>query len=122
MKNIFKNRRKSYISDKQHINSQWDAEVWAEYKGNLYRAIVSVGNEDQDRKLKEENEAREDAQKIVAEWEHLSTLEKIIKAHERLTSNVRYVDTGDIWKDQSAHFALVEKMQYVLDMQIDLIC
>lgn len=122
MKNIFKNRRKSYISDKQHINSQWDAEVWAEYKGNLYRAIVSVGNEDQDRKLKEENEAREDAQKIVTEWEHLSTLEKIIKAHERLTSNVRYVDTGDIWKDQSAHFALVEKMQYVLDMQIDSIC
>ncbi|CBH40658.1 MAG6410 family transglutaminase-related lipoprotein [Mycoplasmopsis agalactiae] len=98
-----------YISGKKHTNSQWNTEVWAEYKGNLYRAIVSVGNEDEDRKLKEEKEARDAAKKIVAEWKDLSTLEKIIKAHEWLTTNVAYVDTGDIWKDQSAHSALVEK-------------
>ncbi|MCE6056416.1 hypothetical protein J7889_02295 [Mycoplasmopsis agalactiae] len=100
---------KGYISGKKHTNSQWNAEVWAEYKGNLYRAIVSVGNEDEDRKLNEEKEAREAAKKIVAEWKDLSTLEKVIKAHEWLTANVTYVDTGDIWKDQSAHSALIEK-------------
>ncbi|MCE6115272.1 MAG6410 family transglutaminase-related lipoprotein [Mycoplasmopsis agalactiae] len=98
-----------YISGKKHTNSQWSAEVWAEYKGNLYRAIVSVNNEDQDRKERELKEAKEAAKKIVADWQNLTTLEKIIKAHEWLTSNVKYTDTGDIWKDQSAHSALVFK-------------
>ncbi|EIN15370.1 Hypothetical protein, predicted lipoprotein [Mycoplasmopsis agalactiae 14628] len=98
-----------YISGKKHTSSQWSAEVWAEYKGNLYRAIVTVNNEDQDRKEKELKEAKETAKQIVANWKNLTTLEKIIKAHEWLTSNVQYTDTGDIWKDQSAHSALVLK-------------
>ncbi|QIN42453.1 lipoprotein [Mycoplasma capricolum subsp. capripneumoniae] len=89
------------------------ARLWAEYKGYLYSAIIKVYSEDKSKLINDENEAIEKAKKIVEEngWNKLPTLEKLTKAYEWVTKEVKYdydFTTGPILKNQNAHSALVK--------------
>ncbi|EXU60385.1 MAG6410 family transglutaminase-related lipoprotein [Mycoplasma mycoides] len=88
------------------------ARLWANYKGYLYSAIVKVYSAEKSKILKDEDEAVKMAKKIVDEngWKNLPVLEKLTKAYEWMTKNVKYdydLTTGPILKNQNAHSALV---------------
>ncbi|QVK07236.1 MAG6410 family transglutaminase-related lipoprotein [Mycoplasma mycoides] len=88
------------------------ARLWANYKGYLYSAVVKVYSAEKSKILKDEAEAVKMAKKIVDEngWKNLPVLEKLTKAYEWMTKNVKYdydLTTGPILKNQNAHSALV---------------
>ncbi|WP_434341866.1 transglutaminase domain-containing protein [Mycoplasma putrefaciens] len=88
------------------------AMLYAEYKGYLYSTIVKVYTKDKSRVIKEEAQAREAAKKIVKDndWMNLPTLERLTKAYEWITKNVKYDYTREnLFKNQSAYSALVER-------------
>ncbi|WFQ90439.1 MAG6410 family transglutaminase-related lipoprotein [Mycoplasma feriruminatoris] len=96
------------ISVKKFVdNSDAQAvELWAEYKGNLYKATVTVVP------VHEVNiqKAKQEAKKIVNEWRELPTLEKITKAYEWMTANVKFNYSSTLIKGQTAYSSLVEKI------------
>ncbi|WFQ94390.1 MAG6410 family transglutaminase-related lipoprotein [Mycoplasma feriruminatoris] len=88
------------------------ARLWANYKGYLYSATVTIYSEHKSKILKDENDAIKKAKKIVEEegWNNLPTLEKLTKAYEWITKEVKYdydFTSGPILKNQNAHSALV---------------
>ncbi|WFQ91040.1 lipoprotein [Mycoplasma feriruminatoris] len=90
------------------------ARLWASYKGYLYSAVVSVYSKEKSLILKKENEARKAAKEIVKKekWNELPTLEKLTKAYEWMTKEVKYDygnRTGELLRSQNAYSALVEK-------------
>ncbi|WFQ96257.1 lipoprotein [Mycoplasma feriruminatoris] len=80
-------------------------ELWAEYKGSLYMATVTVVP------IREINiqKAKQEAKKIVEKWKGLPTLEKITKAYEWMTENVKFNYDSTLIKGQTAYSSLVEK-------------
>ncbi|QVJ96721.1 lipoprotein [Mycoplasma mycoides subsp. capri] len=90
------------------------ARLWASYKGYLYSAIVIVYSSQKSKTLNNENEAKKMAKEIVEKngWKNLPTLEKLTKAYEWMTKEVKYdydFTTGPILKNQNAHSALVKR-------------
>ncbi|QVK03145.1 MAG6410 family transglutaminase-related lipoprotein [Mycoplasma mycoides] len=88
------------------------ARLWANYKGYLYSAVIKVYSTEKSKILKDEDEAVKMAKKIVNDngWKNLPVLEKLTKAYEWMTKNVKYdydLTTGPILKNQNAHSALV---------------
>nr|VZS00776.1 hypothetical protein MF5582_00768 [Mycoplasma feriruminatoris] len=96
------------ISVKKFVdNSDAQAfELWAEYKGSLYKATVTVVP------VREVNiqKAKQEAKKIVEKWRELPTLEKITKAYEWMTENVKFNYSSTLIKGQTAYSSLVEKV------------
>ncbi|UZK63896.1 lipoprotein [Mycoplasma mycoides subsp. capri] len=90
------------------------ARLWANYKGYLYSAVVTVYSSQKSKTLNNENEAKKMAKEIVEKngWKNLPTLEKLTKAYEWMTKEVKYdydFTTGPILKNQNAHSALVNR-------------
>ncbi|WFQ95432.1 MAG6410 family transglutaminase-related lipoprotein [Mycoplasma feriruminatoris] len=81
-------------------------ELWAEYKGSLYKATITVVP------VREVNiqKAKEEAKKIVSEWRELPTLEKITKAYDWMTKEVKFNYSSALIKGQTAYSSLVEKI------------
>ncbi|ENY68544.1 Hypothetical protein, predicted lipoprotein [Metamycoplasma auris 15026] len=84
------------------------AELWGEHQGFLYKVLVHIGGEDEERRVFEEEESKKKAKEITKDWTSLPILQQIKKAHDWIVQNIMYVDTKDIWKDQSAYSALVQ--------------
>nr|VZS00292.1 hypothetical protein MF5582_00523 [Mycoplasma feriruminatoris] len=90
------------------------ARIWASYKGYLYSAVVTVYSKERSKILDNENKARQAAKKIVEDerWNELPTLEKLTKAYEWMTKEVKYDydnRTGELLRSQNAYSALVER-------------
>ncbi|QVK06145.1 MAG6410 family transglutaminase-related lipoprotein [Mycoplasma mycoides] len=98
------------ISAKQYKNSS-DAqvvEIWAEYKGNLYKSVVTI------LPIVEVNisKARQEAKKIVEQqgWKDLPVLEQITKAYDWITKEVKFdYNVANSYDNQTAYSALVNK-------------
>ncbi|WFQ94608.1 MAG6410 family transglutaminase-related lipoprotein [Mycoplasma feriruminatoris] len=83
-------------------------ELWAEYKGSLYKATVAVVPVYEVKIQK----AKEEAKKIVSEWRELPILEKITKAYDWMTKEVKFDRSfrkSYSQDNQSAYSALVDK-------------
>ncbi|WFQ92082.1 hypothetical protein MFERI14815_00698 [Mycoplasma feriruminatoris] len=83
-------------------------EVWAEYKGSLYKATATVVPI-YEVKIQQ---AREKAKEIASQWKDLPTLEKITKAYDWMTKEVKFDRSFRVsynQNNQSAYSALVEK-------------
>ncbi|WFQ95284.1 MAG6410 family transglutaminase-related lipoprotein [Mycoplasma feriruminatoris] len=90
------------------------ARIWAVYKGFLYSAVVKVFSEYTSELINNEELAKKAAKDLVAEkkWNELPPLERLIKAYEWMTKEVKYdynLTDGPILKNQNAHSALVKK-------------
>ncbi|QVK05568.1 MAG6410 family transglutaminase-related lipoprotein [Mycoplasma mycoides] len=86
--------------------------IWAEYKGYLYPFFVEVPSQHHYNGESDKQKARKVAQELAQQWKELPTLEKITKAYEWMTKEVKYdpgYQTNSIYKDQTAYSALVEK-------------
>ncbi|PYF43624.1 MAG6410 family transglutaminase-related lipoprotein [Metamycoplasma alkalescens] len=94
---------------KPHEENQIITEVWAEYKGYLYQCLVKVASNDETRNIKEELIAEQEAEKIISDWKNLPTLQKVIKAHEWMVTNVIYLLQATPQDDETAYAALVNK-------------
>lgn len=98
------------ISAKEYKNNS-DAqvvEIWAEYKGNLYKSVVTILPIVEVNILK----ARQEAKKIVKEqgWKDLPLLEQITKAYDWITKEVKFdYSIANSYDNQSAYSALVNK-------------
>ncbi|QVK07007.1 MAG6410 family transglutaminase-related lipoprotein [Mycoplasma mycoides] len=98
------------ISAKQYKNSS-DAqvvEIWAEYKGNLYKSVVTILPIVEVNILK----AKQEAKKIVKEqgWKDLPVLEQITKAYDWMTKEVKFdYNVANSYDNQTAYSALVNK-------------
>nr|VZS00453.1 hypothetical protein MF5582_00604 [Mycoplasma feriruminatoris] len=96
------------------IPDEKSAVIWASYKGYLYSTTVRVFSEHVSDMVNNEELAKEAAKKLVEEqgWNSLPPLEKLIKAYEWMTKEVKYdhdLTSGPILKNQNAHSALVKK-------------
>ncbi|QVK09042.1 MAG6410 family transglutaminase-related lipoprotein [Mycoplasma mycoides] len=94
------------------IPDEKSAVIWASYKGYLYSTTVRVFSEYFSDSINNEQLAKQAAQKLVKEnkWNDLPLLERLIKAYEWMTKNVKYdydLTNGPILKNQNAHSALV---------------
>ncbi|WP_434334763.1 transglutaminase domain-containing protein [Mycoplasma capricolum subsp. capricolum] len=90
------------------------ARIWASYNGYLYSAVVSVYSKEKSKIIDNETKARKMAKKIVEDnkWKELPALEKLIKAYEWMTKEVKYDygnRTGDLLRSQNAYSALIER-------------
>ncbi|MDP4040203.1 MAG6410 family transglutaminase-related lipoprotein [Mycoplasma mycoides] len=90
------------------------ARVWAIYKGYLYSAVVKVYSEYLSDVINNEELAKQAAKKLVDEqkWNELPPLQRLIKAYEWMTKEVKYdhdLTSGPMLKNQNAHSALVRK-------------
>ncbi|WBX36156.1 MAG6410 family transglutaminase-related lipoprotein [Mycoplasma capricolum] len=86
--------------------------VWAEYKGYFYPFFVEVPSEHHFKGETDKEKAREVAKKLAEKWKDLPVLEKLTKAYEWMTKEVKYdpnYKTNSLLKDQTAYSALVEK-------------
>ncbi|QVK08970.1 MAG6410 family transglutaminase-related lipoprotein [Mycoplasma mycoides] len=86
--------------------------IWAEYKGYLYPFFVEVSSQHHYNGESDKQKAKKVAQELAQQWKELPTLEKITKAYEWMTKEVKYdpgYQTNSIYKDQTAYSALVEK-------------
>ncbi|QVK08666.1 MAG6410 family transglutaminase-related lipoprotein [Mycoplasma mycoides] len=98
------------ISAKQYKNSS-DAqvvEIWAEYKGNLYKSVVTILPIVEVNILK----AKQEAKKIVEQqgWKNLPVLEQITKAYDWMTKEVKFdYIVANSYDNQTAYSALVNK-------------
>ncbi|QVK02119.1 lipoprotein [Mycoplasma mycoides subsp. capri] len=98
------------ISAKQYKNSS-DAqvvEIWAEYKGNLYKTVVTILPIVEVNILK----AKQEAKKIVEQqgWKNLPVLEQITKAYDWMTKEVKFdYIVANSYDNQTAYSALVNK-------------
>ncbi|MCK8462150.1 lipoprotein [Mycoplasma capricolum subsp. capricolum] len=96
------------ISAKKHKNSS-DVDVvelWAEHKGSLYKIEVTIVP------IHEVNiqKAKLEAKKIADQWRNLPTLEKITKAYDWMTKEVKFdYNISNSYDNQSAYSALVNK-------------
>ncbi|QVJ96625.1 lipoprotein [Mycoplasma mycoides subsp. capri] len=90
------------------------ARIWASYKGYLFSAIVKVFSEYTSELANNEELAKKSAKDLVVEkkWNELPPLERLIKAYEWITKEVKYdfnLTDGPMLKNQNAHSALVKK-------------
>ncbi|ACU78965.1 putative liporotein [synthetic Mycoplasma mycoides JCVI-syn1.0] len=98
------------ISAKQYKKSS-DAqvvEIWAEYKGNLYKSVVTILPIVEVNILK----AKQEAKKIVEQqgWKDLHVLEQITKAYDWMTKEVKFdYNVANSYDNQTAYSALVNK-------------
>ncbi|KEZ22061.1 MAG6410 family transglutaminase-related lipoprotein [Ureaplasma diversum] len=97
------------VSGLKYDGEQGKSEVWAEYQGYLYKAIVRVFSNSETENEIETRKAKEAAKKITEEWHDLSDYQKALKAYEWMTQNVEYVERGNLVDDQTAYSSLVEK-------------
>ncbi|CEA12324.1 hypothetical protein [Mycoplasma capricolum] len=101
------------IISKNHTNDNVQvSQIWAEYKGYLYSTFVEVLSENNAKSVDEENQARQEAKKIIEEnnWQNLPVLEKITKAYEWVTTNIKYDwNLENLFSNQSAYSGLVLK-------------
>ncbi|QVK03074.1 MAG6410 family transglutaminase-related lipoprotein [Mycoplasma mycoides] len=98
----------------ERSSDEKSARVWASYKGYLYSAVVKVYSEYLSDVINNEELAKQAAKKLVDEqkWNDLPPLQRLIKAYEWMTKEVKYdhdTTTGSILKNQNAHSALVRK-------------
>ncbi|ACU78645.1 putative liporotein [synthetic Mycoplasma mycoides JCVI-syn1.0] len=90
------------------------ARIWASYKGYLFSAVVKVFSEYTSELANNEELAKKAAKDLVSEkkWNELPPLERLIKAYEWITKEVKYdynLTDGPMLKNQNAHSALVKK-------------
>ncbi|UZK63997.1 lipoprotein [Mycoplasma mycoides subsp. capri] len=90
------------------------ARIWASYKGYLFSAVVRVFSEYTSELSNNEELAKKAAKDLVLEkkWNELPPLERLIKAYEWITKEVKYdynLTDGPMLKNQNAHSALVKK-------------
>ncbi|WP_369024694.1 MAG6410 family transglutaminase-related lipoprotein [Mycoplasma capricolum] len=90
------------------------ARLWAEYKGYLYSAVIRVYSDEISELLNNEDLAKQAARQLVIEknWNALPPLEKLTKAYEWVTKEIKYDYDRTLknsLKNQNAHSALVEK-------------
>ncbi|XWT81114.1 transglutaminase domain-containing protein [Mycoplasma sp. 06067-C1-B144P-99-0482-3] len=90
------------------------ARIWASYKGYLFSAIVRVFSEYTSELANNEELAKKAAKDLVVEkkWNELPPLERLIKAYEWITKEVKYdynLTDEPMLKNQNAHSALVKK-------------
>ncbi|QVK07162.1 MAG6410 family transglutaminase-related lipoprotein [Mycoplasma mycoides] len=90
------------------------ARIWASYKGYLFSAVVKVFSEYTSELANNEELAKKAAKDLVVEkkWNELPPLERLIKAYEWITKEVKYdfnLTDGPMLKNQNAHSALVKK-------------
>nr|VZR97867.1 hypothetical protein MF5295_00512 [Mycoplasma feriruminatoris] len=101
------------VTAKEHKNENDPKTlIWAEYKGYLYPFFVEVPSEHHFVGETNKEKARKVAKELAEKWKNLPTLEKITKAYEWMTKEVKYdpgYKTNSILKDQTAYSALVEK-------------
>ncbi|UKS54234.1 MAG6410 family transglutaminase-related lipoprotein [Mycoplasma feriruminatoris] len=88
------------------------AVIWASYKGYLYSTTVRVFSEHVSDMVNNEELAKQAAKDLVKEkgWNNLPPLERLIKAYEWMTKEVKYdhdLTSGPILKNQNAYSALV---------------
>ncbi|BAP39514.1 MAG6410 family transglutaminase-related lipoprotein [Metamycoplasma canadense] len=95
------------VIGKEYDGNDKTFEIWAEYKGYLFKALVRVLSKTEIINEYETVEAFKKAKEIAAEWKHLSHYQKALKAYEWMTSNVRYRDDDRI-DDYTAYSALVK--------------
>ncbi|WFQ92703.1 MAG6410 family transglutaminase-related lipoprotein [Mycoplasma feriruminatoris] len=101
-------------SNEENGPEEKSARLWASYKGYLYSVVVTVYSKEKSQSINNENEAKKMAKKIVEDngWKKLPTLEKLTRAYEWMTKNVKYdydFTTGPLLKNQNAHSALVNR-------------
>ncbi|WFQ96036.1 lipoprotein [Mycoplasma feriruminatoris] len=101
-------------NENQREVEEKSARIWANYKGYLYSTVVRVYSKERSKILSNENEARKMAKKIVEDnnWKKLPPLEKLIKAYEWMTKEVKYDynnRSGELLRSQNAYSALVER-------------
>ncbi|WP_434336280.1 MAG6410 family transglutaminase-related lipoprotein [Mycoplasma capricolum] len=101
------------IISKNHTNGNAQvSQIWAEYKGYLYSTFVEVLSENNAKSVDEENQARQEAKKIIKEnnWQNFPVLEQITKAYEWVTTNIKYDwNLENLFSNQSAYSGLVLK-------------
>nr|WP_265496725.1 transglutaminase domain-containing protein [Mycoplasma mycoides] len=98
----------------ERSSDEKSARVWASYKGYLYSAVVKVYSEYLSDVINNEELAKQAAKKLVDEqkWNELPPLQRLIKAYEWMTKEVKYdhdLTSGPMLKNQNAHSALVRK-------------
>lgn len=90
-----------------YVGNDKTIEVWAEYKGYLFKAVVRVLSKSEILNENEISQAKAKAKEITKDWHHLSDFQKALKAYEWITSNVKYNDRGNM-DDQTAYSSLIE--------------
>lgn len=67
-----------------------EAELWAYYRGFLYRCNVQVRSEAEMELARQEKALEEKAEEIIAPMEGLSDIEKVKAAHDWIVENISY--------------------------------
>ncbi|WP_434341829.1 transglutaminase domain-containing protein [Mycoplasma putrefaciens] len=82
-------------------------EVWAEHKGALYLALVTIESEHEGKEWIAKNKAIE----IVKEkgWKDMPTLKGITEAYKWITKEVKYPNLSNVYYKQSAYSALIDR-------------
>ncbi|VEU60878.1 Immunodominant protein p72 [Mycoplasmopsis bovigenitalium] len=96
------------VTAKEHNGENKHAEIWAEYKGYLFRRDIMVLNTTHAVYNVEEEQARQEAIKVSKDWHNLSNYQKALKAYDWITKNIAYEERGDR-VDQTAYSAIIEK-------------
>ncbi|MFM1534101.1 transglutaminase domain-containing protein [Helcococcus ovis] len=92
------------------IGENWQdeqkSEIWAYYKGELYKTIVTVKSKNLMNFDEEQRVLSKKADEIVKDMHNLSDLDKALASHDWLVNNVEYVER--FGRDQSAYSSIVE--------------
>ncbi|ENY70276.1 Hypothetical protein, predicted lipoprotein [Mycoplasmopsis bovigenitalium 51080] len=96
------------VTAKEHNGENKYAEIWAEYKGYLFRRDIMVLNTTHAVYNVEEEQARQEAIKVSQDWHNLSNYQKALKAYDWITKNIAYEERGDR-VDQTAYSAIIER-------------
>lgn len=96
------------VTAKEHNGENKHAEIWAEYKGYLFRRDIMVLNTTHAVYDVQEEQARQEAIKVSKDWHNLSNYQKALKAYDWITKNIAYEERGDR-VDQTAYSAIIEK-------------
>ncbi|MBZ4203437.1 MAG6410 family transglutaminase-related lipoprotein [Mycoplasma tauri] len=96
------------VTAKEHTGENKSAEIWAEYKGYLFRRDIMILNKTHSDYDVQEEEAREKAIEVAKDWHNLSNYQKALKAYDWITKNIAYQERGPR-VDQTAYSAIIEK-------------
>ncbi|MBZ4212616.1 hypothetical protein LAD74_01245 [Mycoplasma sp. U97] len=97
------------VTGKKHQQEQRTYQVWAEWKGYLFKTYVQVLSDDEIRGVDEDAQSRAKVKEIVKGWDNLSDINKVLKAYDWIAENVEYKIRGDLISDQTAYSCLIEK-------------
>ncbi|VEU60587.1 Uncharacterized protein involved in cytokinesis, contains TGc (transglutaminase/protease-like) domain [Mycoplasmopsis bovigenitalium] len=98
------------VTGKEHEQEQRSYQVWAEYKGYLFRTIVRVLSKFEVKALNEETLSIEKVREITKNWHNLSDVIKARNAYDWISKNVKYQERGDLVSDQTAYSCLIENL------------